>query len=97
MEEIKNNLESAVLLCDCGSAEHQILIHMDKDDGYREVILSPHLVTYRNIFKRIKVAVRYIFGYKCKYGSWDSIIVSERNYLPLKKAVEFIENKKSET
>lgn len=84
---------SAVLLCDCGSAEHQIIIHKDKDfsEGYREVILCPHLITYRNIFKRIWVAIKYILGYKCKYGAWDNIIVSKQNYLPLKEAIEFLE------
>lgn len=84
---------ATVLLCDCGSAEHQIIIHKDKDfsDNYREIILCPHLITYRNIFKRIWVAIKYIFGYKCKYGAWDSIIVSKQNYLPLKEAIEFLE------
>lgn len=84
---------ATVLICDCGSAEHQIIIHMDKDcsECYREVILRPHLITCRNVFKRIFVAVKYICGYKSKYGAWDSIIVSKQNYLPLKEAVEFLE------
>lgn len=82
-----------VLICDCGSAEHQIIIHKDKgfSEGYREVILCPHLITHRNIFKRILIAIKYIFGYKCKYGAWDSLIVSKQNYLPLKEVVEFLD------
>ena len=88
-------MERDVIFCICGSAEHQLLVWYDDEfaDGYREVGLQPHLVTYRNIFKRIFVAIRYVFGYRSKYGHWDSIIIDSTNYLPLKRAVEFIEKK----
>lgn len=88
-------MERDVIFCSCGSAEHQLLVWHDDEfaDGYREVGLQPHLVTYQNIFKRIFVAIRYIFGYRSKYGHWDSIIIDSTNYLPLKRAVEFIEKK----
>lgn len=84
-----------VIFCSCGSAEHQLLIwHDDEFSGeYREVGLQPHLVTHQNIFKRIFVAIRYVLGYRSRYGHWDSIIVDSTNYLPLKRAVEFIEKK----
>ena len=71
-----------------------LLWHDDEfADGYREVVLQPHLVTHENIFKRIVVAIRYVFGHRSKYGHWDSRIVESTNYLPLKRAVEFIEKK----
>lgn len=84
-------IKPTILICDCHSPEHQILIY--KDDEYREVTLCPHIITYRNIFKRILVAIKYVFGYKTKYGAWDSIIISKNNYLPLKEIVDFIEEK----
>lgn len=84
-----------VIFCSCGSAEHQLLIWYDDEfsDGYREVGLQPHLVTYKNLFRRIFVAIRYVFGYRSRYGHWDSIIIDSTNYMPLKRAVEFIEKK----
>ena len=82
------------VLCDCGCDEHQMIIHKDDSDNYKEVIISMHLTTYRNIFKRIWVAIKYIFGYKSKYGHWDSLIITDRNYKPLKDAIDFIEQSK---
>ncbi|MFW6247047.1 MAG: hypothetical protein ACOC22_02630 [bacterium] len=89
---MENN--SDILLCDCGLAEHQIIIHKDNQfsGGYREITLCPHLITHKNILKRIWVAIRYVFGYKSRYGAWDNIIVSQQNYKPLKDAVKFLEN-----
>jgi len=93
----KNKENTSILLCSCGSAEHQIIIYKDENfsDNYKEVVLCPHLITHKNIFKRILVAVKYIFGYKCKYGSWDNLIITTENYQPLKEAIEFLENNKN--
>lgn len=82
-----------LILCDCYSPEHQILILKDDSFGedYKEVIFQYHLVTHRNIFRRIWVALKYIFGYKCKYGAWDETIITKDNYQPLKEVIEFLE------
>jgi hypothetical protein len=83
-----------LILCECGSPEHQIIII--KDDEFRDirmVYLQIHLKTYKNFIKRIWIAIKYICGYKCKYGNWDVIILTTNNYQPLKDAIEFLENK----
>jgi len=89
----KNNFLPSVIICDCSSPEHQILIYKDKDfsDNYREVSMEIHLVTHRNFFKRLWVGLKYAFGYKCRYGHWDSIVISTKNYHSLKDAIEFLE------
>ena len=83
------------IICDCGSYEHQLFVYTDGDfsDNHREVIISPHLITYNNVFKRIWVAIKYIFCYKSKYGAWDEIVITKRNYQPLKDAINFLDNK----
>jgi hypothetical protein len=91
MKEFFDNTE--ILLCECGSCEHQIIIHKDTDE-IKTVVLRTHLVTYKNIFKRSWVAIKYIFGYKSKYGHWDSMIITKNNYQPLKDAINFIDEKK---
>ena len=59
-----------VFICECGSYKHQAIFWFNKDD--KELQCNIHLITHRNIFKRIWVAIRYIFGYKSNYGDWDS-------------------------
>jgi hypothetical protein len=64
--------------CRCGTDEHTVRFVFDDDDP-PEVYLSIYLNQYRNIFKRIWVAVKYIFGYKCKYGHWDNWILDQND------------------
>ena len=84
---------ATVLICECGSPEHQLLIYKDKDypNDYREIIIEPHLITYHKFFKRLLIGLKYAFGYKCRYGHWDSMVISTKNYQPLKDAVHFLE------
>jgi hypothetical protein len=86
-------MKDKIIICDCTSSEHQIVVRFDKDfsDKYREVFLDIHLITYKNIFKRIWISVKYICAYKCRYGHWDEIIITKDNYKPLKKIIKFLE------
>ena len=84
-------METKILMCECVSAEHQILINFSEDEFGKTVYLDPHLVTYNNFFKRVIVGFKYMFGYKSKYGQWDEIILTKDNYKPLKDVVEFLE------
>jgi hypothetical protein len=68
--ENKNEL----LLCECSSAEHQMILRTVGDDP--EVYIDIHLVSY-SFWKRFKHGMRYIFGYKCKYGAFDEIITTK--------------------
>lgn len=61
-----------VFICECGSYCHQIIFWYDKED--KQLNLTTHLITYRNFFKRLWVAIRYVFGYKSNYGDWDSFL-----------------------
>jgi len=81
-----------LILCECGSPEHQIIIQKDEEFKDRMIYLQIHLRTYNNFFKRIWIATKYIFGYKCRYGNWDEFILTTNNYQPMKNAIEFLEN-----
>lgn len=84
-----NKLEKGIIICKCCSAEHQLIIMQDSQ--LQEVSIEVHLVTERNFFKRLVAGLKYVFGYKCKYGEFDSIILDKNNYQPLKKVVEFLD------
>jgi len=65
-------LERQVLICECNSLEHQIIFWYDKDE--KELYCEPHLSSYNNFFKRLILGIKYIFGYKSKFGNWDETI-----------------------
>lgn len=72
--------------CDCHSPEHQLTVYKDSEDN--EVWLEIHLITYKNFFKRLWVGLKYAFGYKCRYGNFDTTLLSKESCEKLSKFLE---------
>lgn len=60
-----------IFVCECSSAEHQIVFDYDKEDNL--VYCHIHLANH-SLWNRIKQGIKYILGYKCRYGHWDEFI-----------------------
>ena len=63
--------------CACASNEHTLVFNLDVED--KELYTSVFLHDYRSFFARCWVAIKYIFGYKCKYGHWDCTILKGKD------------------
>lgn len=70
-------MKKDVLICACNSTEHQIVLHLDQED--KVIYCHIHLTSYQSFFKRLWVGIKYIFGYKCKYGHWDEFIINHEH------------------
>ena len=83
-------MEREFILCDCGCAEHQVLLQYfpDEDDKFKVLYLTIHLVTYMNIFRRLWAALRYVFGYHCRYGHWDEIVVTKKTAAEMRDFID---------
>jgi hypothetical protein len=71
-----------VFICDCFSNEHQlVLCYMFGDDelDFDTMTFQFYLNPTFGFWKRIGVAIRYIFGYKSKYGDWDDYMVNHKD------------------
>jgi hypothetical protein len=68
--------------CECYSHEHIIrwIYDDDEDMVYTEIYLSQ----YQSFFKRVFIAIKYIFGYRSKYGHWDSVIIRKEETVRLR-------------
>lgn len=66
-------MEHHYIECACDSGEHTLRITSDPGDEFLPLWLEIHLVQYRAWYARIWVAVRYVFGYRSKYGSFDTV------------------------
>ena len=85
-----------IVVCDCHSSEHHLQLHyfIDNDNPFpREVYIQPFLNTYYNFWKRVKAGIKYIFGYKCMYGQWDSMCITRENYQAFKDMIDFLDEK----
>ena len=84
MEDFNRDL----LICDCESNEHQIIIRHDLEDN--EVYLSIHLVAY-GFFRRLLMAFKFLFGYRCVYGHWNSFVFKKEQAGKLREVADLIE------
>ena len=84
---MKNDNE-ILLLCDCSSDEHQLIVRWDDEDN--EVYVSVHLANYMGFWKRLWHAMKYVFGYKSRYGAFDEVILRKEDADNLQKVVDHL-------
>ena len=81
------NLRELYVKCDCHSPEHMfILSYYADDDDWDTLDFAIHLNSWKNIIRRIWTAIKYIFGYKSRYGEWDNVCI---NPAEAKRIAEF--------
>lgn len=66
--------EQKLVICSCGSVEHQFILSVD--DDFDVVYLEIHL-TKKNFISRLKHGIKYTFGYQSKYGAFDEIVLDK--------------------
>jgi hypothetical protein len=57
--------------CNCTSAEHALRLTLDDDEELPAIYVEVQLNRYHGFFGRLWLAIRYVFGYECRYGHWD--------------------------
>jgi hypothetical protein len=70
---IKNNL----FICECSSMEHQFIVSFDSDKDWNEYIYVHVHLNNNSLFKRLIKSIKYIFGYKCKYGCFEEVLLDK--------------------
>lgn len=65
------------MICKCYSIEHQFAFWYDNEE--KELHCEIHLHSNDGSFKRLWHAIKYIFGYKSKYGNWDSMLFEDED------------------
>jgi hypothetical protein len=61
--------------CNCTSAEHTLRLTLDDGEEFSPIYVEVQLNRYHGFFRRLWRAIRYMFGYECKYGHWDEAIL----------------------
>lgn len=82
-------MKTKTIICACHSIEHQCTFYKDED----ETAVMIHLINYKSFWQRLIYGVRYIFGYKCKYGDWDEFIFKPEDLVKLK---EFLDEERND-
>ena len=84
--------ETEIMLCECSSMEHQAKFYYEKSENssYEMFGIIIHLYCGRGFFRRLKYGIKYIFGFKSRYGAWDDFLMSKYDR---KKLYEFLKDK----
>lgn len=87
-------MEKDIIICECNSLEHQMIFHYYEDGGYPTISVSVHL-NKQPFIKRIKNAIKYIFGYQSRFGMFDEFIINPKDIDKFEKIVLYLSNEKS--
>ena len=69
---------AAILTCSWSGCEHQIEWAYFEDDDDRDLIVKFRLST-PGFWQRVWTGIRYIFGYKSRYGDFDEMVLGVRD------------------
>ena len=86
------NYNKELILCECGSMEHQIVFIWFDDNEDNEVFAQIHLNTEKSFYERLVSGIKYIFGYKSRFGNFDEIILTNDHVEGLKNVIKKLEN-----
>ena len=86
---MKKTKAPEIFICECHSTDHQMVILYSEDNGYPMVYSNVHL-NKRPFWERLKYGIKYIFGYKCRYGSFDEFIFNTDDAERLQEVVNYL-------
>ena len=73
----------------CSSGENEIVII--KDSETKQIYCQIHIIQKHSFFKRIIIALKYVFGYKARSGNWDEFILETKHKETLLKMIDFFD------
>lgn len=71
--------------CECGSDEHTLRYTIDAEN--KTIYTSVFLRHWQPWYKRVWIAIKYIFGYRCKYGHFDCTLMGPEQIDQLRKMI----------
>lgn len=86
--------EKDIIICDCHSTEHQMLVFYEEDDNNHPMVFIHIHLSKRPFWSRLKYGIKYIFGYQCGYGAFDEIILNPEDADKFKKIHSYLLNEK---
>lgn len=74
--------------CSCQTHDHHFLLSPDHEE--RIVYLSSHL-SPKPLLHRIGLAIKYIFGFRSRFGDYSEVILEEEQWKELRDSLSKFE------
>jgi hypothetical protein len=75
--EIKNGFDGVYFECDCSSDEHIFKLGWDVEDEADWMWLHVRLRHHYSFWRRFNYAIKYLFGYKSKFGAFEEFLITK--------------------
>lgn len=80
---MKNDIgtEQELFVCDCGDISHQFVVSWCPDDSdYNDLMyFEIHLNQTKGFWKRLWIAIQYVFGHRSNFGAFDEILLNKHS------------------
>lgn len=81
--------------CRCNSPEHTFTFMMDDDPDWDDVYLYVHL-NKLPFWRRVLYVIRYVFGYRSKYGCFDEVVMGQPDLDKLQSFINRVRDAKAQ-
>jgi hypothetical protein len=79
-----------IFICSCYSLDHLIAFYYDREDF--ELHIQTRINPEYGFFKRIWLAIKYIFGYRSRFGEYDDFIFNPDDMEKLRWYINMIKS-----
>jgi hypothetical protein len=86
-----DGVQEALVRCDCRSLDHLLeltVFDRDKHNMAPEAFIQFHLGTWMNFWRRLRVAFKYVFGLRQRYGAWDELCLNKSEAIKFRDALD---------
>ncbi len=90
MSRKKPQTETLYVRCECSSQEHFVVFDYDQEFG--DFCFHVYLYDHKSFFGRLWEGLKYIFGYKSKYGHFDEILLKADDCTKIKNLLNLKES-----
>ena len=94
----RRDANTLVMRCDCTDFRHEVRLEIDANDGWEGPMgtFQLHLIRQPSLFKRIVIAINYLFGRRpLMWGGWYEIDGTLLNEYQLTQLRDFLNEKLS--
>ena len=77
-------MKEKYIKCSCGTVEHTLQFVWEENPEWPEIYISTFLARF-GFFKRLWYGIKYIFGFRSKYGYFEETILDYKKVKELKE------------
>lgn len=85
--------DNDILICECYSTEHQVVLFYSEDEVDGKIVPNCYMHVHlakKPFIERLKYALKYLFGYQCKFGAFDEFIFNPSDAPKIQKLADHL-------